>query len=287
MRAIKIERLITNRDDVTRRYFNELERLPLAKVEEEVELARKIRDGDKAALDKLVALNLRFVISVAKKYLGNGISLNDLISDGNIGLIEAAKRYDETKGFKFITYAVWWIRQAILIAVSNSDRMVRLPQNQILSITAVNKSRAKLLNELEREPNIQELADDTGFSVKLIIELTKISKGCSSLDAIINEESGTTLLDLVPDSDPEMNPDQIEKSSLLIELRRIMHSKLSSRERYILEHFYGLAIENPRDMEDIARDLKISKERVRQLKYKALGKLKSIPQTRNLFQYLL
>lgn len=287
MRAIKIERLITNRDDVTRRYFNELERLPLAKVEEEVELARKIRDGDKAALDKLVALNLRFVISVAKKYLGNGISLNDLISDGNIGLIEAAKRYDETKGFKFITYAVWWIRQAILIAVSNSDRMVRLPQNQILSITAVNKSRAKLLNELEREPNIQELADDTGFSVKLIIELTKISKGCSSLDAIINEESGTTLLDLVPDSDPEMNPDQIEKSSLLIELRRIMHSKLSSRERYILEHFYGLAIENPRDMEDIARDLKISKERVRQLKYKALGKLKSIPQTKNLFQYLL
>ncbi|NRF37282.1 RNA polymerase sigma factor RpoD/SigA [Pedobacter foliorum] len=287
MRAIKIERLITNRDDVTRRYFNELEKMPLAKLEEEVELAKKIKDGDKAALDKLVSLNLRFVVSVAKKYLGNGISLNDLISDGNIGLIEAARRYDETKGFKFITYAVWWIRQSILMAISNCDRIIRLPQNQILNITAINKSRAILLNELEREPTLDELVEHTGFSVKTIIELTKISKGCSSLDAVINDESGATLLDLVPDQDPDINPDQIEKSSLLIELRRIMRSKLSAREGYILEHFFGLTSGNSIDMEDIAEDLKISKERVRQLKYKALNKLKSIPQTKNLFQYLL
>lgn len=287
MRAIKIERLITNRDDVTRRYFNELEKMPLAKLEEEVELAKKIKDGDKAALDKLVALNLRFVVSVAKKYLGNGISLNDLISDGNIGLIEAAKRYDETKGFKFITYAVWWIRQAILMAISNCDRIIRLPQNQILNITAINKSKAVLLNELEREPSIEELAENTGFSIKTITHLTKISKGCSSLDAVINDESGATLLDLVPNSDPDVSPDKIERSSLLIELQRIMQEKLSGREQYILEHFFGLTTGNSRDMEDIAEDLKISKERVRQLKYKALGKLKSIPQTKNLFQYLL
>jgi RNA polymerase primary sigma factor len=287
MRAIKIERLITNRDDVTRRYFNELEKMPLAKLEEEVELAKKIKDGDKAALDKLVALNLRFVVSVAKKYLGNGISLNDLISDGNIGLIEAAKRYDETKGFKFITYAVWWIRQAILMAISNCDRIIRLPQNQILNITAINKSKAVLLIELEREPSVEELAENTGFSVKTIIHLTKISKACSSLDAIINDESGATLLDLVPNDDPDISPDKIEKSSLLIELQRIMQEKLSGREQYILEHFFGLTTGNSRDMEDIAEDLKISKERVRQLKYKALGKLKSIPQTKNLFQYLL
>jgi len=286
MRAIKIERLITNRDDVTRRYFNELERMPLAKLEEEVELAKKIRDGDKAALDRLVTLNLRFVVSVAKKYLGNGISLNDLINDGNIGLIQAANRFDETKGFKFITYAVWWIRQAILMAISNADRMIRLPQNQILSITTINKSRAKLLNQLEREPGIEELAEETGFSVKAVIELTSILKGCSSLDAIINDESGATLLDLIPDPDPAASPDQIEKSSLLIELQRIMRSKLSARERYILEHFFGLATGNSRDMDDIAEDLRISKERVRQLKYKALNKLKSIPQTKNLFQYL-
>ncbi|WP_284445099.1 RNA polymerase sigma factor RpoD/SigA [Pedobacter sp. B4-66] len=287
MRAIKIERLITNRDDVTRRYFNELERMPLAKLEEEVELAKKIKDGDKAALDKLVALNLRFVVSVAKKYLGNGVSLNDLISDGNIGLIEAAKRYDETKGFKFITYAVWWIRQAILMATSNCDRMIRLPQNQILSITAINKSKAILLNELEREPTIEELAEHTGLSVKIIIQLTRISKGCSSLDAIINDESGATLLDVVPNNDPDVSPGKIEDSSLLIELQQIMNEKLTVRERYILEHFYGLTTGNSRDMEDIAEDLKISKERVRQLKYKALNKLKSIPQTKNLFQYLL
>lgn len=287
MRAIKIERLITNRDDVTRRYFNELEKMPLARLEEEVELAKKIKDGDKAALNKLVALNLRFVVSVAKKYLGNGISLNDLINDGNIGLIEAAKRYDETKGFKFITYAVWWIRQAILMATSNCDRMIRLPQNQILSITAINKSKAILLNELEREPTIEEIAEHIGFSVKTIIQLTRISKGCSSLDAIINDESGTTLLDVVPNSDPDVSPDKIENSSLLIELQRIMTEKLSVRERYILEHFFGLTTGNSRDMDDIAEDLKISKERVRQLKYKALNKLKSIPQTKNLFQYLL
>lgn len=287
MRAIKIERLITNRDDITRRYFSDLEKIPLAGIDEEVELAAKIRNGDKEALNKLVNHNLRFVVSVAKKYLGNGLCLNDLINEGNIGLIHAASRFDETKGFKFITYAVWWIRQAILMATSNNDRIIRLPQNQILNITAVNKSKINLLKELEREPTIEELAEHTGFSVKMIQELTKISKGCTSLDAVINEESEATLLDLVPVHDQDMNPDQIEKSSLLIELRRIMKAKLTKRECYILEHFYGLATGVSIDMEDIAVILKISKERVRQVKYQALNKLKQVPQTKRLFQYLL
>jgi len=286
MRAIKIQRQITNRDDVTRRYFNDLEKMPLAKVEEEVELAMKIRSGDQAAQDKLVILNLRFVVSVAKKYLGNGISLNDLINEGNIGLISAAARFDETKGFKFISYAVWWIRQAILVATSNCDRIIRLPQNQILSITSINKSKAKLLMQLEREPTLQELADDTGFSVKLINELTGISRSCRSLDEEINDESGSTLLDLIPDDNPDINPDQMEKSSLLIELIRIMKVKLTKRECYILENFYGLTTGGPIDMDTIAENLKISKERVRQVKYGSLNKLKVVPQTKLLFQYL-
>lgn len=287
MRAIKIERLLTNRDDITRRYFNELEKIPLAKIEEEVELAIKIKTGDKGALDRLVRLNLRFVVSVAKRYLGNGVCLNDLISEGNIGLINAASRFDETKGFKFITYAVWWIRQAILMVTSNCDRMIRLPQNQIINITAINKSKSNLQKEFEREPTLEELADDTGFSVKMILELTNFSKGCSSLDAVINEESGATLLDLVPDNDPDVSPDQMEKSSLLIELRRIMKAKLTKRERYILEHFYGLATGIAIGLDEIAQRLGISKERVRQIKYQGLNKLKLVPQTKKLLQYLL
>ncbi len=286
MRAIKIQRLITNRDDVTRRYFNDLEKMPLAKVEEEVELAMKIRGGDQAAQDKLVILNLRFVVSVAKKYLGNGISLNDLINEGNIGLISAASRFDETKGFKFISYAVWWIRQSILAAISNCDRIMRLPQNQILSVTGINKSKVKLLMQLEREPTLQELADDTGFSVKLINELTNISRRCRSLDEEINDESGSTLLDLIADNNPDINPDQMEKSSLLIELRRIMKVKLTKRECYILENFYGLTASGPIDMDTIAENLKISKERVRQVKYGSLNKLKMVAQTKLLFQHL-
>ncbi|ATP56127.1 RNA polymerase subunit sigma [Pedobacter ginsengisoli] len=286
MRAIKIQRLITNRDDVTRRYFNDLEKMPLAKVEEEVELAMKIRSGDQAAQDRLVILNLRFVVSVAKKYLGNGISLNDLINEGNIGLISAASRFDETKGFKFISYAVWWIRQAILAAISNCDRTMRLPQNQILSVTGINKSKVKLLMQLEREPTLQELADDTGFSVKLINELTNISRRCRSLDEEINDESGSTLLDLIADNNPDINPDQMEKSSLLIELRRIMKVKLTKRECYILENFYGLTASGPIDMDTIAENLKISKERVRQVKYGSLNKLKMVAQTKLLFQHL-
>nr|WP_068892315.1 RNA polymerase sigma factor RpoD/SigA [Pedobacter panaciterrae] len=286
MRAIKIERLITNRDDITRRYFNDLEKIPLAKVEEEIQLAMKIRNGDKQALDKLVSLNLRFVVSVAKKYLGNGISLNDLINEGNIGLINAASRFDETKGFKFITYAVWWIRQAIIMATSNCNRMIRLPQNQILSITAINKSKANLQKQLEREPTLEELAYDTGFSEKLILELTNIVKGCRSLDEVINDESESTLLDLVADNDPDIHPNQIEKSALKIELKRIMEAKLSKRERYILEHLFGLTTGTPIEMEAIAENLKISKERVRQIKYKSINKLKQIPEAIKLFQYL-
>jgi RNA polymerase primary sigma factor len=286
MRAIKIERLITNRDDITRRYFNDLEKIPLAKVEEEIQLAIKIRNGDKQALDKLVSLNLRFVVSVAKKYLGNGISLNDLINEGNIGLINAASRFDETKGFKFITYAVWWIRQAIIMATSNCNRMIRLPQNQILSITAINKSKANLQKQLEREPTLEELAYDTGFSEKLILELTNIVKGCRSLDEVINDESESTLLDLIADNDPDIHPNQIEKSSLKIELKRIMEAKLSKRERYILEHLFGLTTGTPIEMEAIAENLKISKERVRQVKYKSINKLKQIPEAMKLFQYL-
>nr|WP_294869698.1 RNA polymerase sigma factor RpoD/SigA [uncultured Pedobacter sp.] len=287
MKAIKIERLITNRDDITRRYFNELEKIPLAKIEEEVELAIKIKTGDKGSLDKLVRLNLRFVVSVAKRYLGNGVCLNDIISEGNIGLINAASRFDETKGFKFITYAVWWIRQAILMVTSNCDRMIRLPQNQIINITAINKSKSNLQKELEREATLEELAEDTGFSTKKILELTNFTKGCSSLDAIINEESGATLLDLLPDNDPDVSPDQMEKSSLLIELRRIMKAKLTKRERYILESFYGLATGISIDMDEIAQRLGISKERVRQLRYQGLSKLKLLPQTKKLLQYLL
>lgn len=287
MRSIKIQQSITNRkEDSVGLYFNDIEKILPITAEEECELAKKIRTGDKAALDRLVSANLRFVISIAKKYVGGNLTLNDLISEGNAGLIEAAKRFDETRGFKFISYAVWWIRQAMLLANGNHERMIRLPMNQVITITKINQSKSKLTQRLEREPTLEELAEDTGLTLNKIIENISVTPPILSFDKTINEDNNGILLDLIADKDPDHSPDQMEKQDLSCELKTIMSKKLTCREQFILEKIFGIGTGIPISMEEVADLLDLSKERVRQLKDQALKKLRQFPKAKTLFQYL-
>lgn len=287
MRAIKIQQSITNRkEDSVGLYFNDVEKILPVTPEEECELAKKIRAGDKAALDRLVSANLRFVISIAKKYAGGALTLNDLISEGNAGLIEAAKRFDETRGFKFISYAVWWIRQAMLLANGNHERMIRLPMNQVIAITKINQSKSKLTQKLERDPTMEELAKDTGLTLSKIVENISVTPPILSLDKTINEDTNSILLDLIADKDSGNSADQMERHDLSCELRTFMSKKLTRREQFILEKIFGIGTGIPLSMEEVAYLLDLSKERVRQLKDQALKKLRQFPTAKTLFQYL-
>jgi len=287
MRAIKIQQSITNRkEDSVGLYFNDVEKILPVTPEEECELAKKIRAGDKAALDRLVSANLRFVISIAKKYAGGALTLNDLISEGNAGLIEAAKRFDETRGFKFISYAVWWIRQAMLLANGNHERMIRLPMNQVIAITKINQSKSKLTQKLERDPTMDELAKDTGLTLSKIVENISVTPPILSLDKTINEDTNSILLDLIADKDSGNDADQMERHDLSYELKTFMSKKLTRREQFILEKIFGIGTGIPISMEEVAYLLDLSKERVRQLKDQALKKLRQFPNAKTLFQYL-
>jgi RNA polymerase primary sigma factor len=273
MRQLKIGQTITSRDSASLdKYLNDIGKIGLLTVEEESVLAKKVREGDMRALDLLVKSNLRFVVSVAKKYQHRGMALCDLINEGNLGLIKAAQRFNETKGFKFISFAVWWIRQSILQALSDQTRIVRLPLNQISSITKINKATLNLEQELERNPSPEELSVYMDIDLEKIEEHLNIARLPVSLDAIISDEIGSTLLDTLHDDNPGTDHALI-KDSFNNDIRKILET-LPLRERNIIILYFGLGNSEPIILEEIAVINGLSKERVRQLKDKALKELR-------------
>lgn len=273
MRPIRIEKSITSRDDeAVRRYLKELEKYQPLSPEQEYEVAMKAVIGDNAAMERLITSNLRFVVSVAKNYEGFKKPLCDLIAEGNIGLIKAAKKFDPSKGFKFISFAVWWIRQAILISIGNHERTVRLPINHLNRIFTISNSKNHLSQLLEREPTNEETSEHSGLSLDKIKESIWTSQHILSLDKPIGDENDATLLELTADNEAAADAKQAENHcSLSIELNETL-SKLSNRERFILESFYGLSTGIEQDLDDIAKIIGLTKERTRQIKVSALKK---------------
>ncbi len=254
-------------------YLREIGETPLINAAEEVRLARKIKQGDKLALEKLTKANLRFVVSVAKQYQNQGLSLADLINEGNIGLIKAAKRFDETRGFKFISYAVWWIRQAILQALAEQSRVVRLPLNRIGTISKIRKTSARLAQTHERQPNIEELAKELEVDVEKVREALQHTGRHLSMDAPFNEDDDNSLLDVLPDDEDTSPDDTLMDESLKIDIERAL-SLLHPREAEITRLYFGIGREHPLTLEEIGQRFGLTRERVRQIKEKALRKLR-------------
>ncbi|MBK7341105.1 MAG: RNA polymerase sigma factor RpoD/SigA [Saprospiraceae bacterium] len=284
MRQLKITQKITTREsDVLEKYLSDISRIDTLTADEEVVLAKLIRQGDKAALDKMVRSNLRFVVSVAKQYQNNGLTLNDLINEGNVGLLKAANRFDETKGFKFITYAVWWIRQSILQAIIENSRMIRLPYNKYHLNNKINEEYQDFIQKNEREPSLEELAELLHVSEEDIAFLGEIGSRTVSLDAPMgDEESSGVLMDLLKDSassSPDMN---LLSESMQKELKYAMRS-LNAREREILTKLYGLEKSEPMTIEEVAREFGLSYEFVRQIREQAFRRLRRNFSKNNVF----
>ncbi len=274
MRQLKIIKQVTNRETSSvDKYLNEISKIELLTPEEEVELARRIKKGDKAALDRLVGANLRFVVSVSKQYQNQGLTLPDLINEGNLGLIKAAERFDETKGFKFISYAVWWIRQTILQALAEQARIVRLPQNKIGSLNKINKILTELEQKYEREPSLMEVSDIIGISPDQLKEYFRSNNRHVSMDAPIGEEEDRSVHDLMENNDTPSPDNNLLYDSLKREIERALKS-LTDREAKILKMYFGLESKHPYTLEEIGKELKLTRERVRQIKDKALRNLK-------------
>ena len=254
-------------------YLQEIGKIDLLEPEEEVDLARRIKEGDQEALHKLCRANLRFVVSVAKKYQGQGLSLADLINEGNYGLIKAAKRFDETRGFKFISYAVWWIRQAILQALAEQSRVVRLPLNRIGTISKIRKASARLQQEFERKPNIEELADELEIDVKKVREAMQHTSRHLSMDAPFSDEDDNSLLDVLEDEECSKPDQEMMEESVKIDIERAL-SGLHAREAEITRLYFGIGREHPLTLEEIGKRFDLTRERVRQIKEKALRKLR-------------
>lgn len=286
MRQLKITRQITNRENQSLdKYLQEIGKVPLITSEEEVDLAKRIRQGDNLALEKLTKANLRFVVSVAKQYQNHGLSLGDLINEGNLGLIKAAQKFDETRGFKFISYAVWWIRQSIMQAIAEQSRMVRLPLNRIGTISKVSKAFSALEQQYQREPSNEELAEVMDISAEEIAGSAKISGKHLSLDApfVQGEENG--LLDILCDNGQD-NPDSILiNESLKREIQRSL-AILTQRESDILSHYYGLNGKTAMTLEEIGFQHNLTRERVRQIKEKATRRLMHSSVIKNLKTFL-
>lgn len=286
MRQLKITRQITNREsDSLEKYLGEIGKVDLLTPEEEADLAQRIRAGDEIALSQLTKANLRFVVSVAKQYQNQGMSLSDLINEGNVGLIKAAKRFDETRGFKFISYAVWWIRQAVLQALAEQARIVRLPMNKIGSLNKVTKAFTKLEQEFEREPSNDELADVTDVALKDVNLLLKGNSKHVSFDAPISEGEDGTLLDVLEDRDGARPDKKLMIESLLKEIRRVM-AVLSSRDSEIVNCYYGLSGNQPLTLEEIGEKFGLTRERVRQIKERAIRRLRKASSSKVLKVYL-
>jgi RNA polymerase primary sigma factor len=285
MRQLKITQSITNRESQSLdKYLSEIAKVDLITAQEEVILAQKIREGDQAALERLTKTNLRFVVSVAKQYQNQGLTLGDLINEGNLGLIKAAKRFDETKGFKFISYAVWWIRQSILSAVAEQSRIVRLPLNQVGSLSKIRKSASKLEQQFEREPTPEELADDLETTAEKISDALSNSGRHISVDApfVLGEEN--TLLDVLQSGDAGTDSD-LMLDSLSQEIKRSL-GILAEREKQVIVLFFGLNSTSPHSLEEIGEKFSLTRERVRQIKDKALMRLRQNSKSRLLQSYL-
>jgi len=279
MRQLKIQKQITNRDSQSLdKYLQDIGKIPLLSMEEEAELARRIRQGDEEALEKLVKANLRFVVSVAKQYQNQGLPLMDLISEGNLGLIKAAKRFDETRGFKFISYAVWWIRQSILQALAEQSRIVRLPLNRVGALNKINRVFARLEQEYEREPSPEEIAEalQGTLSAEEVAEIMRQSGRHVSLDSPIAPGEETRFIDVLENPDLPQ-PDQVLMyESLRQEITKAL-ATLEEREAQILRMHFGIDQRYPMTLDEIAEKLALTRERVRQIKEKAIRKLRSNP----------
>lgn len=273
MRQLKITKSITNRESASLdKYLQEIGRKDLITVDEEVELAQKVKQGDQAALDKLVSANLRFVVSVAKQYQNQGLSLPDLIDEGNLGLIKAAQKFDETRGFKFISYAVWWIRQSILQALAEQSRIVRLPLNQVGSLNKIGKALQRFEQENERRPSPAELAEQLDVPVEKIADTMKVSGRHVSVDAPFVDGEDNSLLDVLPNEDSPMADSSLTQESLSKEVNRALE-QLNPRERDILKMFFGIGCQEM-TLEEIGAKFDLTRERVRQIKEKAIRRLK-------------
>ena len=285
MRQLKITKSITNRESASLdKYLQEIGREPLIPVDEEVELARMIRHGDRAALEKLVKANLRFVVSVAKQYQNQGLSLPDLIDEGNLGLIKAAEKFDETRGFKFISYAVWWIRQSILQALAEQARIVRLPLNQVGSLNKINKAYQRFEQEFERKPSAEELAELLDIPIDKIADTLKMSGRQVSVDAPFVEGEDNSLIDVMVNEDSPNADHTLINESLSREIDRAL-ATLTPREADIIRKFFGIGVPE-KTLEEIGIEFHLTRERVRQIKEKAIRRLKASSRSRILKTYL-
>jgi RNA polymerase primary sigma factor len=287
MRQLKITQSITNRESASlEKYLHDISKEKMVTPQEEVELAQKIRNGDADALNRLTRANLRFVVSVAKQYQNQGLGLPDLINEGNLGLIKAAQRFDETKGFKFISYAVWWIRQSILQSIAEQSRLVRLPLNQIGTLNKVRKSFSKLEQDFQREPSAEELAEVLNYSTNHITDVMRVSARPVSIDAPLDSsEDSSTLLDILDGNDSVNTDSSMIQESMAEDINRYL-SVLSAKEVQIIKMFFGIGHTHNMSLDEISLNVQLTRERVRQIKEGALRKLKSNRSNKFLKSYL-
>ena len=287
MRQLKITKSITNRESQSlEKYLQEIGKVDLLTPEEEVELAKRIKSGDQAALEKLTKANLRFVVSVAKQYQNQGLSLSDLINEGNLGLIKAAQRFDETRGFKFISYAVWWIRQSILQALAEQSRIVRLPLNKVGSLNKINKAFSELEQAFEREPSAEELAEQLEIPTEEVETTLGVAARHVSMDAPFVTGEDNSLLDVLENGTTGNTDSELEyKQSLRKEIERSL-STLTDRQCDVIKLYFGIGVEHPMSLEDIGDKFGLTRERVRQIKDKAINKLRSASRSKLLRHYL-
>ncbi|MBK8053531.1 MAG: sigma-70 family RNA polymerase sigma factor [Saprospiraceae bacterium] len=287
MRQLKITKSITNRESQSlEKYLQEIGKVDLLTPEEEVDLAQKIKEGDQEALERLTKANLRFVVSVAKQYQNQGLSLSDLINEGNLGLIKAAQRFDETRGFKFISYAVWWIRQSILQALAEQSRIVRLPLNKVGSLNKINRAFSELEQEFEREPSPEELAELLEIPTEEVETTLGVAARHVSMDAPFIDGEDNSLLDVLENnSTPDTDSALEYKESLRREIERSLNT-LTDRQADVIKLYFGIGIEHPMSLEDIGDKFGLTRERVRQIKDKAINKLRSVNRSKLLKNYL-
>jgi RNA polymerase primary sigma factor len=287
MRQLKITKSITNRESQSlEKYLQEIGKVDLLTPEEEVTLAKQIKEGDQIALEKLTKANLRFVVSVAKQYQNQGLSLSDLINEGNLGLIKAAQRFDETRGFKFISYAVWWIRQSILQALAEQSRIVRLPLNKVGSLNKINRAFSELEQEYEREPSSDELAELLDIPTEEVETTLGVAARHVSMDAPFVDGEDNSLLDVLENSSTPNTDSSLEYSeSLRREIERSLNT-LTERQCDVIKLYFGIGVEHPMSLEDIGDKFGLTRERVRQIKDKAINKLRSASRSKLLKHYL-
>ena len=287
MRQLKITKSITNRESQSlEKYLQEIGKVDLITPEEEVKLARLIKQGDQKALDRLTKANLRFVVSVAKQYQNQGLSLPDLINEGNLGLIKAAQRFDETRGFKFISYAVWWIRQSILQALAEQSRIVRLPLNKVGLTNRIQKAYSQLEQEFEREPSADELATLLEIDIEEVSATLGISARHVSVDTPLAEGEDNTLLDVLENPNAVKTDNELDHTeSLKVEIERSLKT-LTERQKEVICYFFGIGVDHPMSLEDIGEKFSLTRERVRQIKDKAITKLRTVNRCKLLRTYL-